>query len=145
AKADTQDGLNPSHVAIDEIHAHKTSDLLNVITSAAGARNNPLWLYTTTEGYTNPGPWADIRLFAKRLLAGVFGNTADHFLVVFFAVDEENKELGIKADDDFDESTWIKANPLMDTNPILLDKIRHAAVEAKAMPSMLAEFLSKRL
>lgn len=145
AKATTQDGLNPSHVVLDEIHAHKTSDLLNVITSAAGARHNPLWLYTTTEGYTNPGPWGDLRLFAKRLLAGLFGNTADHFLVVFFAVDEDNKELGIKADDEFDESAWIKANPLMDVNPILLDKIREAAVEARAMPSKLAEFRIKRL
>ena len=42
AKASTQDGLNPSHVGLDEIHAHKTADLLNVLTSAADARGNPL-------------------------------------------------------------------------------------------------------
>ena len=145
AKASTQDGLNPSHVGLDEIHAHKTADLLNVLTSAAGARSNPLWLYTTTEGYTNPGPWEEIRMFAKRLLKGVFGNDADHFLVVFYAVDEEIKELKIKADDEFDESAWIKANPLMDVNPHLLDAIRREAVEAKQMPSKLAEFRIKRL
>lgn len=46
AKASTQDGLNPSHTALDEIHAHKTADLLNVLQSAAGARRNPLWLFT---------------------------------------------------------------------------------------------------
>ena len=145
AKASTQDGLNPSHVGLDEIHAHKTPDLLNVLTSAAGARANPLWLYTTTEGYTNPGPWAEIRMFAKRLLAGVLGNAADHFLVVFYAVDEANKTLGIKADDEFDERCWIKANPLMDANPHLLAAIRKEAVEAKQMPSKLAEFRIKRL
>lgn len=145
AKASTQDGLNPSHVGLDEIHAHKTADLLNVLTSAAGARGNPLWLYTTTEGYTNPGPWAEIRMFAKKLLAGLFGTTADHFLVVFYAVDDEDKSLGIKADDEFDESCWIKANPLMDANPHLLAAIRKEAVEAKQMPSKLAEFRIKRL
>lgn len=145
AKASTQDGLNPSHVGLDEIHAHKTADLLNVLTSAAGARANPLWLYTTTEGYTNPGPWAEIRMFSKRLLSGVFKNTADHFLVVFYAVDDENKALRIKADDEFDESCWIKANPLMDVNPHLLSAIRKEAVEAKQMPSKLAEFRIKRL
>lgn len=145
AKASTQDGLNPSHVALDEIHAHKTPDLLNVLTSAAGARANPLWLYTTTEGYTNPGPWAELRMFAKQVLSGVLGTTADHFLVVFYAVDEENKTLGIKADDEFDESCWIKANPLMDANPHLLAAIRKEAVEAKQMPSKLAEFRIKRL
>ncbi|WP_271965170.1 terminase large subunit [Pseudomonas aeruginosa] len=145
AKASTQDGLNPSHVGLDEIHAHKSADLLNVLTSAAGARGNPLWLYTTTEGYTNPGPWGEMRQFAKRLLAGVFGTTADHFLVVFYAVDEENKTLKIKADDEFDERVWIKANPLMDANKHLLSAIRKEAVEAKQMPSKLAEFRIKRL
>lgn len=145
AKASTQDGLNPSHVGLDEIHAHKTADLLNVLTSAAGARGNPLWLYTTTEGYTNPGPWAEIRMFAKKLLAGLFGTSADHFLVVFYAVDDEDKNAGIKADDEFDESCWIKANPLMDVNPHLLAAIRKEAIEAKQMPSKLAEFRIKRL
>lgn len=145
SKASTQDGLNPSHVALDEIHAHKTPDLLNVLTSAAGARGNPLWLYTTTEGYTNPGPWSEIRMFAKRLLAGLFKNTADHFLVVFYAVDEENKTLGIRADDEFDSSAWIKANPLMDVNPHLQAAIEKEAIEAKQMPSKLAEFRIKRL
>lgn len=137
AKASTQDGLNPSHVGLDEIHAHKTPDLLNVLTSAAGARSNPLFLYTTTEGYLNPGPWGEIRQFAKQLLAGVFGDTADHFLALFFAVDD--------ADDDFDESKWVKANPLIDVNPNLLVALRKEAAEAKAMPSKLAEFQIKRL
>jgi phage terminase large subunit-like protein len=145
AKASTQDGLNPSHVGLDEIHAHKNPDLLNVLQSAAGARVNPLWLFTTTEGYTNPGPWAEIRQFVKRMLAGVFGNTADHFLAVFYALDEENKTLGIKPDKEFDESAWIKANPLLDVNPNLLTAIRKEAVEAKQMPSKLAEFKIKRL
>lgn len=145
AKASTQDGLNPSHVGFDEIHAHKTADLLNVLTSAAGARANPLWLYTTTEGYTNPGPWGEIRQFAKKLLEGVFGETADHFLALFWAVDDEDKALGLKADDEFDERCWIKANPLIDVNPHLLTAIRKEAVEAKQMPSKLAEFRIKRL
>lgn len=137
AKASTQDGLNPSHVGLDEIHAHKSADLLNVLTSAAGARSNPLWLYTTTEGYTNPGPWGEIRQFAKQVLQGILGESADHFLVVFFAVDDD--------DDEFDESAWPKANPLMDANPHLLKAIRKEAVEARQMPSKLAEFKIKRL
>lgn len=137
AKASTQDGLNPSHVGLDEIHAHKTPDLLNVLQSAAGARRNPLWLFTTTEGYANPGPWSEIRQFATQLLEGVFGDAADHFLAIFFAVDKD--------DGDFDEKAWHKANPLMDVNPHLLAAIRKESVEAKAMPSKLAEFQIKRL
>jgi hypothetical protein len=124
AKASTQDGLNPSHTVLDEVHAHKTHDLLNVLQSAAGARANPLWLYTTTEGYETPGPWPELRHFARQVLEGVI--EADHFLALYYAVDEK--------DDDFDEAAWPKANPLMDVNPLLLAEIRKAAIEAKAMP-----------
>lgn len=144
AKASTQDGLNPSHVALDEIHAHKNSDLVNVLTSAAGARANPLWLYTTTEGYLNPGPWGELRDFAKKLLKGVFGNEADHFLVVFYALDDENKELKIEQDDELDPTKWVKANPLIDVNPHLFSAIEKEAIEAKKIPSKMAEFRIKR-
>ncbi|WP_423163033.1 terminase TerL endonuclease subunit [Stenotrophomonas maltophilia] len=98
---------------------------------------NPLWLFTTTEGYANPGPWSEIRQFATQLLEGVFGDAADHFLAIFFAVDKD--------DGDFDEKAWHKANPLMDVNPHLLAAIRKESIEAKAMPSKLAEFQIKRL
>lgn len=135
AKASTQDGLNPSVCALDEIHAHKDHDLLNVLRSAAGARRAPLFLYTTTEGYENPGPWAELRGYSQQLLQGLV--EGEHFLACFFAVDDK--------DDDFDESTWIKANPLMTVNPHLASEIRKEAAEAKSMPGRLAEFRIKRL
>ncbi|MDZ4253995.1 MAG: terminase TerL endonuclease subunit [Sulfuritalea sp.] len=147
AKASTQDGLNPSHIVLDEVHAQKTHDLLNVLQSAAGARANALWLYTTTEGYENPGPWPELRRFAQQLLEGIF--EADHFFAVIYALDDEEGERGkpgfMQADEDFDESKWIKANPLIEVNPILLQKIREAAIEAKRMPGRHAEFKIKRL
>lgn len=149
AKASTQDGLNLSHTALDEIHAHKTADLLNVLQSAAGARQCPLFLFTTTEGYANPGPWADIRRFVWQMLEGVYGTTADHFLALYFAVDERIGRKGNPdfraADDDFDEESWKKANPLWDANPHLLPAIRKEAIEARHMPSKIAEFRIKRL
>lgn len=135
SKASTQDGLNPSCVVLDEIHAHKDPDLLNVLRSAAGARANPLFLFTTTEGYESPGPWGELRQFAKQVLEGAI--EADHFLAVYYTLDEEDK--------DFDERKWQKANPLMAVNPIILQELRKEAVEAKAMPGRLAEFRIKRL
>lgn len=147
AHASTQDGLNPSHTALDEIHAHKTHDLLNVLKSAAGARLNALWLYTTTEGYETPGPWPEMRLFAQQVLSGLI--EADHFFMLIFALDEQVSQPGESdyrpADDDFDESKWPKANPLMEVNPILEREIRKAAIEAKQMPGTHAEFKIKRL
>lgn len=143
AKASTQDGLNPSCTILDEIHAHKNHDLLNVLRSAAGARGNPLFLYLTTEGYANPGPWEEEREFAKKVLRGLI--EADHYLCLYYAVDERNDELGTVEDDDFDEEAWRKANPLMDVNPLLLAEIRKAALEAKDKPGAHAEFKIKRL
>lgn len=134
AKASTQDGLNPSALIFDEVHAQKTPELINVLRSAAGARENPLFLYTTTEGYENLGPWRDIRHFCRQVLEGVI--QADHFFGAIYAIDDK--------DDEFDEAVWIKANPLLASNPKLLKAIRDESVEAKGMPSKAAEFRIKR-
>lgn len=143
AKASTQDGLNPQAFVLDELHAHKTHDLMNVLRDAAGARTNPLFLYTTTEGFETPGPWPEVRLFAQQVLQGSV--EADHFLAIIYSLDEENDRLGTKLDDDFDSTKWRKANPLWDTNPILRRTVEALAAEAKAMPGKLGEFRIKRL
>lgn len=137
SKSSSQDGLNPSFVELDEIHAHKTPDLLNVLRSASGARKSPLFMYTTTEGYENPGPWAEIRNFAKQVLQRLF--RADHFLAVIYALDDDDPE-----GSEFDPRKWIKANPLLEVNPILFEELKKLAVNARAMPSAHGEFLIKR-
>lgn len=143
AKASTQDGLNPQAYVLDEVHAHKTHDLMNVLNSAQGARNNPLYLYTTTEGYETPGPWPEIRAYAQNILKGAV--IADHFFAVYYSLDVEDKNLKTKQDDDFDDSKWIKANPLYDVNPILREKMHQLANEARSMAGKLGEFRIKRL
>jgi phage terminase large subunit-like protein len=135
AKASTQDGLNPSALVLDELHAHKTHDLRNVLVSAAGGRPNPLFLFTTTEGYESPGPWAEERNFAHKVLQGVI--KAEHYWCVLFALDDE--------DDDFEPRTWVKANPLLPSNPNLAAAIAREAIEAKQKPGAFAEFRIKRL
>jgi phage terminase large subunit-like protein len=135
AKASTQDGLNPSCAILDEIHAHKTHDLLNVLQSSAGGRQNPLFLFTTTEGYETPGPWPEMRKFGQQVLDGVIN--ADHFLIILYAIDDK--------DDEFDETIWMKANPLLSVSGPLLKAIRKEATEAKSMPGRHSEFLIKRM
>ena len=70
---------------------------------------------------------------------------ADHYLFIYYAVDEKDDDLGTVEDDDFDEDAWRKANPLMDVNPLLLREIRSAAIEAKDKPGTHSEFKIKRL
>ena len=136
AKASTQDGLNPSCAIIDEVHAHPNHDLINVLKSAAGARSNPLFLFVTTEGYTKGDtPWPELRMYSHQILSGAV--EADHVLTIIFSIDDD--------DDEFDEKTWIKANPLMEVNPILFEEIQKEAKEAMSMPSKMAEFRIKRL
>jgi phage terminase large subunit-like protein len=142
AKASTQDGLNPQAFVLDELHAHKTHDLMNVLRDAAGARRNPLFLYTTTEGFDTPGPWPEVRMFAQNVLRGL---EADHFFAAIFSLDEEDPKLGTTRDDDFDESKYVKANPLWDSNEILRRTVMALASEAKAMPGKIGEFRIKRL
>jgi len=134
AKASTQDGLNPSALCFDELHAHKTRDLFDVLRSAAGARSDPLFLYTTTEGYETPGPWPEIRTYANQILEQLF--QADHMLVIVYALDDD--------DDDFDESKWIKANPMLGVS-VSLTKMQEYASEARSQPGALSEFQIKRL
>lgn len=143
SKASTQDGLNPSYTGIDEIHAHKNPDLVNVLRSAAGGRKSPLWLYTTTEGYPNAGPWGELRGYALRLLEGAIkaapgqrDRPGDHFLALLYMMDE--------TDDELDARKWPKSNPLYFVNPYLRDEISKLAESARQMPSVMAEFRIKR-
>lgn len=138
SKASTQDGLNPNLVELDEVHAHKDHDLMNVLRSAAGGRKNPLWLYTTTEGYETPGPWPELRSFSRSILEGLF--KADHFLACIWAMDDDDTD-----EDDFNEAKWIKANPLLEVNPLLLRELRKIAINARQMPGTHGEFRIKRL
>jgi len=50
AKAPTKEGLNPTRVIVDELHAHPSDELWNVLTLGSGARMDPLTLAITTAG-----------------------------------------------------------------------------------------------
>lgn len=45
-----QHGLNPSHSLIDEVHAHKDSELYTALSTGTGAREQPILLWITTAG-----------------------------------------------------------------------------------------------
>jgi phage terminase large subunit-like protein len=134
AKSSTQDGLSPHCSIIDELHAHKDRSLFDVLKSARGARKNPLSFYVTTAGYNLLGVAMEQRTFLLKILQGVF--EADHYFGVIFTLDEH--------DDPYDESVWIKANPMIGITP-QLDEMRQYAQEAKLSPDSEGEFKTKRL
>ncbi len=134
AKASTQDGLNPHAAFLDELHAHKSRALFDVLKSATGARRNPLSWYVTTAGYDTIGVCFEQRKLATAILEQAF--EADHYCAFIFTIDD--------GDDEFDESVWAKANPNLGVS-VFVDTLRSYALEAKRSPDTLAEFRTKRL
>lgn len=140
--AHSMDGLNPYVIAVDELHAHKKRDTVDVLKSALGARRNQLVVYITTAGAANQQHsicW-EIRSYAVKILQGVFRN--DRVFAFIACLDKTSD--GAPADDDWrDESTWIKANPNLGVS-ISIEQLRHDFAHAEANPSAQAEFRRKR-
>lgn len=136
--SDSTDGLNPHFIATDEFHAFKTRDLVNVMESALGARDNPLHFQITTAGDDPVSPGGEQHEYACQILDGVLNDDAS--TVRFFAfIAHADAE-----DDPWDEATWRKANPHwgISVNP---EEMREYAARAKQMPGAAAEFKQKRL
>lgn len=134
AKASTQDGWNPHCAVLDELHAHKTRELFDVIRSAFGARKNPLLWMITTAGYNVLGVCYEQRTLVTKILDGIV--EADHYFGVIFSLDE--------GDDPFDEANWEKANPLLGIS-VQVAELRGYAIEARNSPETFGEFQTKRL
>ncbi|MDE2342930.1 MAG: terminase large subunit [Betaproteobacteria bacterium] len=134
SKGSTQDGHNPHLGVLDELHAHATRDLYDVIDSAFGARLNPLMWIITTAGFNTEGVCYEQRTFVAKILEGVV--EAEHYFGIIYTLDE--------GDSEFDPAVWPKANPNLGIS-VQIANMQAAANEAKAQPGKLAEFKTKRL
>lgn len=100
--SDTQDGFDPSLGIIDEYHAHKTSDIYNIIESGMGARKEPLISIITTAGFNKSFPcYAVTRKTGLDILENKIQD--DSQMCFIFEMDDQ---------DEWDDPTnYIKANP----------------------------------
>lgn len=129
--AETAHGLNVSGAVIDEVHVHKSRDLIDAIETGTGARDQPLIVFITTADDAQEGSIYDEKhSYTRKVAEGVVEDPA-HYGVIW-AADE--------ADDPFDEATWRKANPGLGTSPTLA-YLRREANKAKATPSYYPTFL----
>lgn len=146
SKGSTQDGHNPHLGVLDELHAHPTRALFDVIKSAFGARSNPLMWIITTAGFKTNGICYEQRTYLTKVLEGIF--EADHYFGIIFTLDEEVlDETGavvVPADDPYDERVWSKANPMLGITPTVAF-MRKEAADAKASPSAEGNFFTKNL
>lgn len=132
--ANSLDGLNIHGCIVDEIHAHKTRELWDVLETATGAREQPLIVAITTAGSNKHGIGYEQREYVTKVLGGQVQD--DTYFGIIYTLDEE--------DDPFDEKNWIKANPNLGRSK-RIDDMRRLAQKAQEMPSARNNFLTKHL
>jgi phage terminase large subunit-like protein len=130
-------GLN-AHVAIlDEVHAHKSREVWDVMSSSVGARRQPLVMGITTAGVFDPTHIAwEMHDYAIRVAEGDLSDPS--FLTVIYAAD---------TDDQWDkEETWSKANPSLDisvSRDFLRDEVRKAQVSPARQTTFAQLYLNR--
>ena len=124
------DGLNIHGAIIDELHAHKTRDLWDVLETATGARRQPMLFAITTAGVSRESICREQHDYTEKVLEGSV--TDDSYCGVIFTLDE--------GDDYTDESVWVKANPNLGVS-VKLDDLQRKLRKAKEMPAALNAFL----
>ena len=171
----SMDGLDTYCGILDELHAHPTPEIHNLVCDSVGARLDPLILIITTAGFDQLGVCYQRRTYLTKVLKGIVED--DSFFGVIYTLDRkldwpelktldeyQKKPEGTIEDDWEDEDLWIKANPGLigisksgtrygvdeSGAPIpgymtKIEKIREDAKYAKEMPSALNNFLTKRL
>lgn len=133
--ADLLHGANVHGAVVDELHVHKTPELLDAIESGTGSRRQPLVLIITT---ADDGRQATVyALRRKRIEQLASGVLVDETMYgVVWAADPE--------DDPFLEETWRKANPGYGISPTR-EFMASEAKQAQDSPANLARFLRLHL
>ena len=101
ADANSLDGLNISFAAVDELHAHKTAAVWQVIDTGTGARSQPMILALSTAGVDVGGICHQKMGYLEKVLDGVAVD--ETFWGVTYTIDP--------SDDIRDPAVQRKANP----------------------------------
>lgn len=134
AEGSTLDGLNVHCAIVDELHAHKTRAVYDVLETATGSRSQPLVYAITTAGSDRSGICYEIRTYLTKILEGVVQD--DSFWGIIYTLDD--------ADEWSDPAVWPKANPNLGVSVSEEDMARLCR-KAMEMPSARNNFLTKRL
>lgn len=133
--ADAQHGANIHGAIVDELHVHKTPDLVETIETGTGSRRQPLVVIITTADSGKRHTIYDRK--RRRIEQLARGALADEttYGVVWCASRE---------DDPFSEETQRKANPGFGVSPTRR-YLHSAAAEAQQSPADLAKYLRLHL
>lgn len=134
------DGLNVHGGLIDELHAHKTREIVDVIETGTGARRQPLLWLITTAGFNRSGICYEQRSYAIKVLSGAVVDE-EYFGIIYTVDAEDLEDIGRLLTD---PAIWRKANPNwgVSVNP---DDIARKARKAREMAAAQNNFLTKHL
>lgn len=132
ADAETLDGLNVHCAVVDELHAHRTRDLWDVLDTATGAREQPMLLPITTAGTNTAGICFEQVTYLQKILQRVV--TDESYFGIYYTLDE--------GDDPYAVSSFKKSNPNYGVS-VKPDDLLRKATRAKAIPSARNNFLTK--
>lgn len=137
SEADTLDGIRGSGLQLcDEIHAHSSSAVVDVLSTGMQSSKNPQMLMISTAGTNTQGFGREMFDYALDVATGQL--ESDRFFALVYAVDSED------VNNWDDESTWVKANPAIG-HAVSLEGLRAAYSEATRNASARANFLTKHL
>ena len=132
------DGFNPQCGIIDEYHAHKTSEIYDVLDSGMGARPQPLIMIITTAGFELQHPCYSVEyLYVSKILDP---NNPIENEEYFVMVNELDKDDDIK-----DEKNWEKANPILCSYEEGRSYLRGQLKAALDVPEKMRNFLTKNM
>jgi phage terminase large subunit-like protein len=134
ADENTLDGLNPHGVISDELHAHKTRGVVDVMETATGARREPLTFEITTAGYNRHSICYEHHEYSKKVLQGIVVD--DSWFAFICSIDKD--------DDWTDPAVWAKANPNYNVS-VKPDDLARTCDKAKQMPAAQNAFKRLRL
>jgi phage terminase large subunit-like protein len=132
--ADSLEGLNPHGAIIDELHAHKTREVFDVLDDATGSRRQPLLFVISTEGDSGEGIFPEQLDYAKAVLDG--RHEDDNYFALIYTIDQE--------DDWTQPESWRKANPNVGVS-VFEEDLEIRCRQAIANADSQASFLTKRL
>ena len=123
ADAGLTDGLNIHAAVVDELHAHKTRSMWDVIETATGARRQPLTFAITTAGFERTSVCFEQDDYGTQVLEGIIED--DSFFAFIARIDPE--------DDWTDPACWPKANPNLSVS-VKPDDLERKCEKAKLIP-----------
>lgn len=136
ADKDGMDGLNTHGAVIDELHAHKTRAMWDVIEESTAARRQPMLFVITTAGMNRNTICWEQHEYAVNVLEGVYDD--DSYFAYIATIDLED------GDDWRDPACWPKANPNLGVS-VKLDYLQQKCERAKRSPGAVNSFLQKHL